>query len=44
MQFVEKAPTDVVLGVKEKATEAKEKIDLTQKRLLLLESMAPISR
>ncbi|CAA7394727.1 unnamed protein product [Spirodela intermedia] len=38
--FVEKAPAEVVLGVKEKATEAKEKISLTQKRLVLLESMA----
>ncbi|XP_014511622.1 valine--tRNA ligase, chloroplastic/mitochondrial 2 isoform X1 [Vigna radiata var. radiata] len=35
-QFVEKAPEAVVRGVREKATEAEEKINLTKKRLELL--------
>ncbi|RDX63246.1 Valine--tRNA ligase, chloroplastic/mitochondrial 2, partial [Mucuna pruriens] len=37
-QFVEKAPEDVVSGVREKAAEAEEKINLTKKRLAFLNS------
>lgn len=37
-KFVEKAPEDVVRGVREKAEEAKEKITLTKNRLALLQS------
>ncbi|XP_008457007.1 valine--tRNA ligase, chloroplastic/mitochondrial 2 isoform X3 [Cucumis melo] len=40
--FVEKAPKDIVRGVREKAVEAKEKIALTEKRLSLLRSTAPV--
>lgn len=36
--FVEKAPEDVVRGVREKAAEAEEKIILTKNRLALLTS------
>ena len=38
LQFVEKAPEDVVHGVQEKAAEAEEKIILTKNRLALLKS------
>jgi hypothetical protein len=38
LQFVEKAPEDVVRGVREKAAEAEEKIILTKNRLALLTS------
>lgn len=38
LQFVEKAPGDVVHGVQEKAAEAEEKIILTKNRLALLKS------
>lgn len=38
LQFVEKAPEDVVRGVQEKAAEAEEKLILTKKRLALLRS------
>ncbi|XP_038883468.1 valine--tRNA ligase, chloroplastic/mitochondrial 2 isoform X1 [Benincasa hispida] len=40
--FVEKAPEDIVRGVREKAEEAKEKIALTEKRLSLLRSTVPV--
>uniref|UniRef100_A0A0A0L9W5 valine--tRNA ligase n=1 Tax=Cucumis sativus TaxID=3659 RepID=A0A0A0L9W5_CUCSA len=40
--FVEKAPEDIVRGVREKAEEAKEKIALTEKRLSLLGSTVPV--
>lgn len=43
LQFVEKAPEDIVRGVREKAEEAKEKIALTEKRLSLLRSTVPVS-
>ncbi|XP_062165991.1 valine--tRNA ligase, chloroplastic/mitochondrial 2 isoform X4 [Alnus glutinosa] len=42
-KFVEKAPDDVVHGVREKAAEAEEKIILTKNRLALLKSTAPIT-
>lgn len=42
LQFVEKAPEDIVRGVREKAEEAKEKIALTEKRLLLLRTTIPV--
>ncbi|KAF8017178.1 hypothetical protein BT93_H2386 [Corymbia citriodora subsp. variegata] len=42
-KFVEKAPEDVVRGVREKAEEAKEKITLTKNRLALLQSTALVS-
>lgn len=38
MQFVEKAPEDIVRGVREKALETEEKITLTENRLALLKS------
>ncbi|KAJ0981727.1 hypothetical protein J5N97_009982 [Dioscorea zingiberensis] len=41
--FVEKAPEEVVRGVREKATEAEEKIALTRNRLALLQSTAATS-
>ncbi|XP_059462406.1 valine--tRNA ligase, chloroplastic/mitochondrial 2 isoform X4 [Corylus avellana] len=41
--FVEKAPADVVRGVREKAAEAEEKIILTKNRLALLKSTTPIT-
>lgn len=44
LQFVEKAPDDIVRGVQEKAAEAEEKIILTRNRLALLESTAPITQ
>ncbi|OVA06796.1 Aminoacyl-tRNA synthetase [Macleaya cordata] len=37
-KFVEKAPEEIVRGVKEKAAEAEEKISLTKNRLSLLQS------
>jgi valyl-tRNA synthetase len=43
LQFVEKAPVDVVRGVREKAAEAEEKIILTKNRLALLKSTTPIT-
>ncbi|XXG42544.1 hypothetical protein AAC387_Pa01g2799 [Persea americana] len=42
-KFVEKAPEDVVRGVREKASEAEEKIALTKHRLALLESTVLMS-
>eukprot|EP00262_Sarcandra_glabra_P017779 TRINITY_DN619_c0_g2_i1.p1 TRINITY_DN619_c0_g2~~TRINITY_DN619_c0_g2_i1.p1 ORF type:complete len:683 (-),score=129.79 TRINITY_DN619_c0_g2_i1:206-2254(-) len=42
-QFVEKAPEDVVQGVREKAAEAEEKITLTRNRLAFLESTVLVS-
>ncbi|XP_006826387.2 valine--tRNA ligase, chloroplastic/mitochondrial 2 isoform X2 [Amborella trichopoda] len=41
--FVEKAPSDVVKGVQEKAAEAEEKITLMKKRLAFLESTVLVS-
>ncbi|KAM0944135.1 putative valine--tRNA ligase [Dioscorea sansibarensis] len=41
--FVEKAPEEVVRGVREKANEAQEKIALTRNRLALLQSTAAMS-
>lgn len=43
MQFVEKAPEDIVRGVREKAAETEEKITLTKNRLALLESSALVT-
>ncbi|KAL2321221.1 hypothetical protein Fmac_030190 [Flemingia macrophylla] len=43
-QFVEKAPEDVVRGVREKAAEAEEKINLTKKRLALLNFSVLVSK
>lgn len=43
MQFIEKAPEDIVRGVREKAEEAKEKIILTEKRLAFLKSTVLVS-
>ena len=39
VQFVEKAPEDIVRGVREKASEADEKISLTKNRLAFLQSI-----
>ncbi|CAM6124860.1 unnamed protein product [Calypogeia fissa] len=39
-KFVDKAPPDVVQGVRDKTTEAEEKLLIIRKRLSLLESMA----
>lgn len=44
MQFVEKAPEDVVRGVREKAAEAEEKITLTRNRLEFLKSNVLVSK
>jgi len=44
LQFVKKAPEDVVLGVQEKATEAEEKINLTKKRLEFLRTNVVVSQ
>ncbi|KAL3617586.1 hypothetical protein CASFOL_037907 [Castilleja foliolosa] len=41
--FVEKAPEDIVRGVREKAAEAEEKITLTRNRLDLLQSTVLVS-
>ncbi|XP_042043985.1 valine--tRNA ligase, chloroplastic/mitochondrial 2-like, partial [Salvia splendens] len=38
LQFVEKAPEDIVRGVREKAAEAEEKVTLTRNRLAFLQS------
>ena len=43
LQFVEKAPEDVVRGVREKAAEAEEKINLTKNRLDFLKSNVLVS-
>ncbi|XP_045787863.1 valine--tRNA ligase, chloroplastic/mitochondrial 2 isoform X2 [Trifolium pratense] len=43
-KFVEKAPEEVVRAVREKATEAEEKITLTKKRLEFLNSSALVSK
>ncbi|KAJ6926475.1 valyl-tRNA synthetase [Populus alba x Populus x berolinensis] len=43
-KFVEKAPKDVVHGVREKAAEAEEKIDLTKNRLAFLKSSVLVSQ
>ncbi|KAL3698531.1 hypothetical protein R1sor_012607 [Riccia sorocarpa] len=43
-KFVDKAPADVVQGVRDKANEADEKLQILKKRLALLESMALSSR
>ncbi|KAF3445212.1 hypothetical protein FNV43_RR14906 [Rhamnella rubrinervis] len=42
-KFVEKAPEDIVRGVREKATETQEKITLTENRLALLKSTVLVS-
>ena len=44
LQFVERAPEDVVRGVREKATEAEEKINLTKNRLAFLKSSVLVSQ
>ncbi|KAL2645155.1 hypothetical protein R1flu_012742 [Riccia fluitans] len=43
-KFVDKAPADVVQGVRDKANEADEKLQILRKRLSLLESMAVSSK
>ncbi|XP_050227421.1 valine--tRNA ligase, chloroplastic/mitochondrial 2 isoform X2 [Mercurialis annua] len=43
-KFVERAPEDVVSGVREKAKEAEEKINLTKKRLEFLRSSVLVSQ
>lgn len=43
LQFVEKAPEEVVRGVKEKVSDAEEKIMLTKNRLAFLQSTVPVS-
>lgn len=43
MQFVEKAPEDIVRGVQEKAAETEEKITLTKNRLALLKSTVVVT-
>lgn len=43
VQFVEKAPEEIVNGVREKAAEAEEKIILTKNRLDFLKSTAVAS-
>ncbi|GKG41185.1 valine--tRNA ligase, chloroplastic/mitochondrial 2 isoform X1, partial [Tanacetum coccineum] len=40
--FVEKAPADVVRGVREKAAEAEEKLNLTETRLSFLQSTVTV--
>lgn len=42
--FIDKAPEEIVCGVRDKVTEAAEKITLTKNRLALLESAIPQSR
>lgn len=44
VQFVEKAPEDIVRGVREKAAEAEEKINLTKNRLDFLKSTVLVSK
>lgn len=44
LQFIEKAPEDVVCGVREKAAEAEEKINLTKNRLSFLRSSVSASQ
>lgn len=44
MQFIEKAPEDVVRGVQEKAAEAEEKINLTKNRLAFLQSTVLVTK
>lgn len=44
VQFVEKAPEDIVRGVREKAAETKEKIILTKNRLAFLKSTLLVSK
>ncbi|KAF2295431.1 hypothetical protein GH714_032914 [Hevea brasiliensis] len=43
-QFVEKAPEEVVRGVREKVAEAKDKINLTKNRLAFLKSSVLVSQ
>ncbi|XP_038686253.1 valine--tRNA ligase, chloroplastic/mitochondrial 2 isoform X2 [Tripterygium wilfordii] len=43
-QFVDKAPEDVVRGVREKAAETEEKIILTKNRLAFLKSTVPVPK
>ncbi|CAK7344065.1 unnamed protein product [Dovyalis caffra] len=43
-KFVEKAPEDIVRGVREKAAEAEEKINLTKNRLAFLKSSVMVSQ
>ncbi|KAG5227260.1 valine--tRNA ligase [Salix suchowensis] len=43
-KFVEKAPEDVVRGVREKAAEVEEKINLTKNRLAFLKSSVLVSK
>lgn len=38
MQFVDKAPEDIVRGVREKVAEAEEKLTLTKNRLNFIKS------
>lgn len=44
LQFLEKAPEDVVRGVQEKAAEAEEKINLTKNRLAFLRSTVMVTK
>lgn len=44
VQFIEKAPEDVVRGVQEKAAEAEEKINLTKNRLEFLQSTVLVTK
>lgn len=44
MQFVEKAPEDIVRGVQEQAAETEEKITLTKNRLAFLKSTVLVSK
>lgn len=42
-QFVEKAPEEIVHGVREKAAEAEEKLKLTRNQLAFLKSTVLVS-
>lgn len=44
MQFVQKAPEDIVRGVREKAAETEEKMTLTENRLAMLKSSVLVSK
>lgn len=44
VQFIEKAPAEVVRGVREKASEAEEKISLTKNRLEFLQSTVSVAK
>lgn len=43
-QFVEKAPEEIVHGVREKAAEAEEKLKLTRNQLAILKSTVLVSK